>query len=110
MKLTVIMMSNRNQSQKKCIYMCVCLLAVLFNQIQRRADQSMMTQVRTVVIICGRVTGGGERERPPGAGRTLRSGYKNVSHVQVHQTVPSTCEHLPVCKLHLNRKSFKRWV
>lgn len=52
MKLTDMMLSNRNQSQEKYIFVCMFLM-VLFNRIQKQANQSMMIQVRGVVTFDG---------------------------------------------------------
>lgn len=72
MKLTVMMVSNRNQSHKKvCMCICACLLVVLFHQVQKQANPSVMTQVRTLVLFGGGVT---EEERGSnflGSGRTV---------------------------------------
>lgn len=52
MKLTDMMLSNRNQSQEKYIFVCMFFM-VLFNRIQKQANQSMMIQVRRVVTFGG---------------------------------------------------------
>ena len=100
--------SHKDEQQKtgtKKVYICMCVLTCGSMQSNSKAGRSIYddTGQNSSYLLWARYWGRGEGETSRG-GRTLRSGYKNVSHVQVHQTVPSACEHLPVCKLHLNRK------
>ena len=69
----------------------------------------MMTQVRTVVTFCGRVTGGGERERPPGVeelcvvGTRMYHTYKSIKLYPQHVSTS-------LCVNYTSTESFKRCV